>query len=179
MKHTDSEDSEPQGPDMETDQNACPDCGALYSTRDDVNKHMETCGEPESSDKDSEDENEEDESAWVVLVQEVYDMHDDEYQAKVAESGEQDENAAAKVADKAMRPTYLKTLRRLFKKRLAFALKIQKSKHYELFEDQIEHLMDDKGYSLEKAVATVVNKNRKVFEEVMSEGEDSSSDSDA
>ena len=152
----------------------CLECGALYNTPQAVMSHMRQCGDGLSScdsETDSENDQSEDESVWTDLLQEAYDLNDGKYRTKVSKYIEEEVPDAEERALEEMRPVYKKSLQELFTKMFAFALAIKRSKHYTTFMGDVRHYLDEKDYSLSKAVKAAVRRNGAIFDDVIEEDE--------
>ena len=144
-------------------------------------EHMSRCRAEEESDTDSESDTsievEEDESAWDNLLQEVYDEKDAEYQEALLRHADT-VDAQEQVLDE-MRPVYKKALKDLFSKMFGFAMMIKNSKHYKAFIDDVNDFVEEKEYSLPKAIKAAVRRNENIFDEVLDDDEDSESSEDS
>ena len=152
----------------------CLECGALYNTPQAVMSHMRQCGDGLSScdsETDSENDQSEDESVWTDLLQEAYDLNDGKHRTKVTKYIEEEVPDAEERALEEMRPVYKKSLQELFTKMFAFALAIKRSKHYTTFMGDVRHYLDEKDYSLSKAVKAAVRRNGAIFDDVIEEDE--------
>ena len=170
---------------MDTDENACFKCGSIYKSKKAMLKHMETC-ETKDSDSDISDisdissassEGTEDESAWIDLVAEVHNVHAEKFSQKVEHHeslGEEDPRQAA--ADD-MLPVYRRTLKKLLKMRLVFALQIKKSEHYKKLMKDIHFYLEEKQLELSKAVTSAIRRNVDILNEVL-EDDDAATDDD-
>ena len=166
---------------MDTDDNACGHCGALFNSLSSLAKHAEKC-ETQDSDSDVSVDGEEDESALKAIIQTIYSECDAQYQTKVASyEAAGDENAAQTARDD-MRPIYKRNLRKALHAYLTFAIQIKKSEHYKKLMKDINYYKDDKGFEVTKAVKKAISKNGNILDELLddanSDNTDDSEDND-
>ena len=91
---------------MSTDeQHDCHICGALFSNPTFLSQHIAKCSELEEDDNY-------DESGWQMIVEDVYDEHDEKYQSKVMmyEEGGMTEDKAKQQASEDMHHIYKQSL---------------------------------------------------------------------
>ena len=162
--------------DMDTQGPACLKCGGIFDSANAMKKHMGRCDYKES-DSDSDissmgSDEEDDESAWVEVIQEAYNVHDKEFKEKVSEleaGGIPNPRQAA--ADELL-PTYKRTLKKLLHSRLLFALQIKKSEHYKKIMEDIYYYKDDKGFELSEAIRRAIKRDGSILDEVLDEDTD-------
>lgn len=154
---------------MECDQHACLKCGAVFDSKTSMQNHMALCNIDESdSDISSVNSDDiEDESVWIDLVHEVYNLHDEQFQEKInnhTATGEDDPHQAA--ADE-MQPVYKRTLKKLLQQKLLFAMQIKKSEHHEKLMEDIKFYSDVKNYELSKAVNFAIRRNNDMLDDIL------------
>ena len=136
---------------------------------------MDTCDDDQDSDSDisslSSDE-EQDESAWSNLLGEVYGLHDDEFQTKVAELEATGNSNPRQAASDELLIKYKRSLKQLLHIRLLFALQIKKSEHYKKLMEDIHYYKDDKGFELSEAIKRAVKRNGSILDEVLEDDSD-------
>ena len=142
QSHRQNEATKAQDDDMDTEGPACFKCGAVFNTERAMRNHLARCDDKES-DSDSDvssmgSDEEDDESTWVDILQEAYDLHDTEFKEKVKELEEKGVQNPRRAASDELLPKYKRSLKKLLHSRLLFSLKIKKSEHYKkLMEDII------------------------------------------
>ena len=144
---------------MDTDSNACFKCGALFNSSTSKQKHLETCDDDQHSDSDISSvssDDEQDESAWTNLINEVYGLHDEEFQKKVAELEASGNPNPRQAASDELLPKYKRSLKKLLNVRLLFAMQIKKSEHYKKLMEDIHYYKDDKDFELSEAIKRAV-----------------------
>ena len=164
-----------------SDTHDCLKCGALYNTPRAMIEHMSRCRTEDESDTDSESDTsievQEDESVWESLLQEVYDEKDAEYQAALLKHADT-VDAKERVLDE-MRPVYKKALKDLFSIMFGFGMMIKNSKRYKAFVDDVNDFVEEKEYSLSKAIKAAVRRNENIFDDVLDDDEDGESSEDS
>ena len=159
--------------DMDTDVPACFKCGAFFNATKAMRNHLARCGDKDS-DSDSDvssmgSDEEEDESAWVDILQEAYDLHDTEFKEKVNELEAKGVLNPRRAASDELLPKYKRSLKKLLHSRLLFNLKIKKSEHYKKLMEDIYYYKDEKGFELSKAVKRAIKRNGSILDEVLDE----------
>ena len=160
---------------MDTDSSACIKCGALFNSAISKQKHMETCDDDQHSDSDISSissDDEQDESAWTNLIQEVYNLHDDEFQKKVAEHEASGNLNPREAASDELLPKYKRSLKKLLRLRFLFAMQIKKSEHYKKLMEDIHYYKDDKGFELSEAIKRAITRNGSILDEVLEDESD-------
>ena len=165
--------------DMDTDVPACFKCGAFFNATKAMRNHLARCGDKDS-DSDSDvssmgSDEEEDESAWVDILQEAYDLHDTEFKEKVKELEEKGVQNPRRAASDELLPKYKRSLKKLLHSRLLFSLKIKKSEHYKKLMEDIYYYKDEKGFELSEAVKRAITRNGNILDEVLDEDTDDES----
>ena len=160
---------------MDTDSNACIKCGALFNSLTSKQKHLETCDDDQHSDSDISSvssDDEQDESAWINLINEVYGLHDEEFQKKVAEHQASGNPNPRQAASDELLPKYKRSLKKLLNARLLFAMQIKKSEHYKKLMEDIHYYKDDKDFELSEAIKRAVTRNGSILDEVLEDVSD-------
>ena len=184
IRHSHSQNKAPNGSDsdMDTDGPACFKCGAVFITEKSMRDHLARCDEKES-DSESDvssmgSDDQEDESAWEDIIQEVYDLHDKEFKEKLSELTAKGIPNPRGAASDELLPTYKRSLKKLLHSRLLFALQIKKSEHYKKLMEDIYYYKDDKGLELRDAVKKAIMRNGSILDEVLDEDTDDAKDTD-
>lgn len=167
-----------RGPDL----NGCMDCGAVYVTSNDLQRHLKR-GCPE--DDNSDDENPlhkilkptpiNDDSGFNSLIGRVYEMHDDEYGDRINALMKQrniSDKKARDVADEEFLPKWKKSLMKKYREILVFMHNIEGSPTYDEIGDAIEQNVAS-GYSYDKAVSRAVRSKQQLFEHILEDAESS------
>ena len=166
--------------DMDADNYACCKCGAVFDSAASKRNHMYDCDQNSDSDISSISSNEEeDESAWENLVQEAYDMHNEEFQKILAEMEAKNTPNAREAASDALLPKNKRSLKALLNSRLLFCLQIKKSEHYKKLMEDIHYYKDYKGFELPEAIRQAIKRNGSILDEVLDEDIDDESESEA
>ena len=176
--HSENEGTE----EMDTNSSACFKCGSVFNSSSSKQKHMETCDDDQHSDSDISSvssDDEQDESAWTSLINEVYGLHDDEYQRRVAELETSGNLNPREAASDELLPKYKRSLKKLLNFRLLFAMQIKKSEHYKKLMEDIHYYKDDKGFELFDAIKRAVTRNGSILDEVLEDGSDESENADS
>ena len=179
QSHRKNEATKAPDDDMDTDGPSCFKCGAVFNTARAMRNHLARCDDKES-DSDSDvssmgSDEEEDESAWVDILQEAYDLHDTEFKEKVKELEEKGVQNTRRAASDELLPKYKRSLKRLLHSRLLFSLKIKKSEHYKKLMEDIHYYKDEKGFELSEAVKRAITRNGSILDEVLDEDTDDES----
>ena len=141
-----------------------------------MKKHMGIC-DYEDSDSDSDvssisSDEEDDESAWVDILQEAYNLHDPEFKEKVSELEAKGIPNPRRAASNELLPKYKRPLKKILYSRLLFALQIKKSEHYKKLMEDIYYYKDEKGFELSEAVKRAIKRNGSILDEVLDEDAD-------
>ena len=158
---------------MDIDGPACLKCGAIFNSANAMKKHMGIC-DYEDSDSDSDvssigSDEEDDESAWVDILQEAYNLHDPEFKEKVSELEAKGIPNPRRAASDELLPKYKRSLKKILYSRLLFALQIKKSEHYKKLMEDIYYYKDEKGFELSEAVKRAIKRNGSILDEVLDE----------
>ena len=151
---------------------ACIDCGILFQSPFDVQRHMKNgCSMQEDDDSnDSTETDVGDDSGFDALIDDIYDKLDSDYKNKVDDiMAEQNvtENEAKREADELFLPRERKELMKDYKKLLETMYNIKESPLHRKITRQIQSLMNAKGYSFVKAASISIRKNKHLFEELL------------
>ena len=162
--------------DMDTQGPACLKCGGMFNSANAMKKHMGIC-DYKDSDSDSDisslgSDEEDDETAWVDILQETYNIHDNAFKAKVSELEAKGIPNPRRAAADELLPTYKRTLKKLLHSRLLFTLQIKKSEHYRKLMEDIYYYKDEKGFELSEAVKSAIKRNGSILDEVLDEDSD-------
>ena len=162
--------------DMDTQGPACLKCGGMFNSANAMKKHMGIC-DYKDSDSDSDisslgSDEEDDETAWVDILQETYNIHDKAFKAKVSELEAKGIPNPRRAAADELLPTYKRTLKKLLHSRLLFTLQIKKSEHYRKLMEDIYYYKDEKGFELSEAVKCAIKRNGSILDEVLDEDSD-------
>ena len=199
-------DKNAQGVNMDKQNPSCIDCGTLFSTEFDVQRHIKR-GCPMQDDEpsakrmkfneDNEDDNQSvtsndtevesiwddmDDSAFNPLINDVYEQLNDDYQIKINEIMENqgvNEEDAKEEANELFLPRERRLLIKDYKQLLLRLYALKQSPLHRQITGEISNLMDKKSYSYEKAILVVLRKNTYVFDEHLSQDSDGKSENDS
>ena len=179
QSHRQHEATKESDDEMDTDGLDCVKCGAVFNTARSMRTHLARCDDKES-DSDSDvssmgSDEEEDESAWVDMLQEAYDLHDKEFKEKVNELEAKGSPNPRRAASDELLPKYKRSLKKLLHSRLLFNLQIKKSEHYKKLMEDIHYYKDEKGFELSEAVKRAIKRNGSILDEVLDEDSDDES----
>ncbi len=159
----------------------CLKCGVLYSTPYAMVKHMSKCNtEMETESIASDDEildDFEDDSAWKDLLQEVYDKNDERYQSLVTKYTEEGVQDPEKRASEDMRSTNKSELKAMLYRIMTYAEQLKNSVSYQKILSDFKYFVDEKHYSVPKAIKAAIRKNDDTFEEFLDSDDDDDDDS--
>ena len=166
---------------------SCNECGVLFSTLYDLQKHVRK-GCPmneDGSNQDSDSENNSDsaidfdDSGFNRLVNKVFDELNERFQKKVQsimDSEELTEKEARNEATERMRSKYRAVLLRHYKDFVQTEINLKQSRlHKEVLTD-VKALMDKNKLKLSKAVSRAVNSRKRKFDELLESDEESDSE---
>ena len=174
IRHAHSQDASVE--DMDADCDTCLKCGAVFSSTTAKRKHMETCDDDDQdsdSDISSISSNEgDDESAWTCLLNDVYRLHDHEFENKISELEAKGNPNPRETASDELLPKYKRSLKKLLHSKLLFALQIKKSEHYKKLMEDIHYYKDDKGFELSDAIKRAIKRNGSMLDEVLEDDSD-------
>jgi len=181
---------------------SCIDCGLLFSTPFDVQRHIKrgcpfseeetdhkqmkfdnTFSEESNESMDEDNEGDMDDSAFNPLIDEVYKKLDGDYQNKL-DSIMNDQNVSEKEAKTEANEQFLPRERKLlmneYRKLLTRTYALKQSPLHRTITYEIQQLMDDHGYSFEKSLSIVLRRNKHRFEELLDQddSDDESEESD-
>ena len=161
---------------------SCMDCGVMFNTPLDVERHIKRgCPEADSDDDELPSKryksDEDHESAFDSLIDAAYNKYDDYYEDKVTHlmKDGMKQRRAEHEASAALRPKYRKALVKGYTKLLdkMYELKFNTT-HQKVIED-IEDYMDD-GETFRKALALSLRNNRHLLDEVLDKEETDTED---
>lgn len=155
---------------------ACIDCGILFQSPFDVQRHMKN-GCPMQEDDDSNESTEIDDgedSGFDALIDDIYDKLDNDYKNKVDDIlAEQNitEKEAKREADELFLPREGKKLMKEYEKLLETMYIIKESTLHRKITREIQPLMNAKGYSFVKAATISIRQNKHLFDELLEQND--------
>jgi len=183
--------------DKQVQNHSCIDCGLLFSTPFDVQRHVKR-GCPfqedeneakklkydesvysDDSDESLDDNSDMDDSAFNPIINEVYKKLHNEYESKIEtikKEQELSETAAKKEVDELFLPRERKLLMKLYKNMMTTMYAIKRSPLHRKITNEIQSMMQDYDYTFEKASAIAMRKNKHLFDELLDHGDDSDSE---
>ena len=163
---------------------SCMDCGLLFVSPMDLQKHMKRgCPEDEEppTKRFKHDDNEdEDESGWEDLIIKAYDEHDDVYQDKVNQYENEgfSNREAERKASEDLHSKYRKSLMNIYKEYMLHMHGLENSETHNIIMKDIDYLMDEKFYDFDEALKLALRKHRHMFDELVADDEDSGESDD-
>ena len=174
-------------------QPSCVDCGLLFSTPFDVQRHVkrgcpfeeeehntkkmkhdESIDTEEYDEEDSIDDD--DDTAFDPLIDDVYKKLEEDYQKKV-DTLMTEQNLSEKQAKDAANEHFLPRERKLlmkeYKTLITRMYALKKSPLHIQITEVIQNLMEQNGYSFDKATSIVLKRNEHLFEDLIEDDDES------
>ena len=107
-----------------------------------------------------------DESAWTSLLNDVYRLHDYEFENKITELEAKRNPNPREAASDELLPKYKRSLKKLLHSKLLFALQIKKSEHYKKLMEDIHYYKNYEGFELSDAIKRAIKRNGRTLDEV-------------
>ena len=167
---------------------SCSECGVLFSTLYDLQKHVKKgCpmdvgnesleeGDTDESDIDAE---ESDESGFNRFINKIFEENDDQFQEKVQQIMDKEDISENEAREEAREQMLLKDralFLRLYKDFLKTELDLKHSHLHKEILNEIKDLLEHESLSLEKAISHVLNGKKKKFDELLQSVEETDSD---
>ena len=167
---------------------SCNECGVLFSTLYDLQKHVRK-GCPmdddngSNQDSDTEDKSDSDmdfdDSGFNRLINKVFDETDEQFQQKVQfimDSEDLTEKEARNEATERMRSKYRALFLRDYKDFVQTEMELKHSRLHKNVLTDVKTLMDKNKLKLSKAVSRAVNSRKRKFDELLEPDEESDSE---
>ena len=167
---------------------SCSECGTLFSTSYDLQRHARKgCPMEEQSDTDTfDDDNDEDGSdedhddGFNSLVNEVWEENHSTFSKKVEQLMKENVQLSEKEAREDVREMMLSKDRALLMKKyktfLLLSADLNRSKLHRNIKEAVMTLIDKRDIDLKKAVSLVLNKNKEEFDELLEADESTDED---
>jgi hypothetical protein len=162
---------------------SCIDCGLLFASPMDIQKHVKRgCAENEDEplvkrskynnhDKAQEIKND---AVWGDMVQEAYNLHDDDYLERVQEyedEGMTNKKAQRRASDD-LHYKYKKSLINIYKKFVLRMHELDNSQYHNDIMVDIHNFMDRNNHDIDSSVRLAIRMNRALFEDILEEHDD-------
>ena len=169
----------PESPAMaDTSLHPCADCGQVFETRYDMNRHVKRwCPVNDGDDEvptkkmktDESCSDIEDSSGFDTLINKVYKENNDKYQSKVEFYEDQDmsEHEAEMAAKEAMLPQDRRLLMKIYKNLVTTFHKLQCSALHRNIIAQVQYMVGEKNYDFDHALDVVVGKHWTEFNQLV------------